>query len=247
MPAPRPRALSISLTALALLATAGCAKATVADAPWGAPLDALTTAVESLNGGVSFENWITAAGADVESEGDEIPSEGKLRIVQTIDNGTFEVGSELRFVGDDLWMRIDGVDGKSEWGHFADGSMVAAMSNVVGPSVWVPELLAQVTTVERVSERKYGGLLDLTEADPDRTGLEPALTRDLPDEAEEVEFGVQLNADGSLANFTYEIENSVKGNMQVTYSFTMHGSPKDVTAPDGKIVGATDDKAVGSA
>lgn len=244
MPAPRRRlALSVSLVAVGVLAV-GCAKATVVRAPWGEPLDVVTKAAEGLAGGFSFRGDTVADGVRLAAHGEEIPGESKYRLYQSVTSGMARIATEMRVIGDDLWMRIDGVGGESGWGHFADGSLITETANVVGPSVWVPELLAQVTSVERIDEREYGGVFDLTAADSDKTGLDRAIARDLPDEAEEVEFSVLLNTDGSLNMFSFEIDDTAQGDVEIVYIFTMHGSPSDVTAPDGEVVEVTDENAL---
>lgn len=229
--------LSISLVAVAALAV-GCAKATVVRAPWGTPLDAVTKAAQGLAVGFSFRGDTTADGVRSVANGEEIPAESKYRLFQLVSGGTARIETEMRLIGDELWMRIDGVVGSGDWGHFADGSLITETANVVGPSVWVPELLAQVTSVERIDEREYGGL---TGADSDKTGLDRAIVADLPDEAEEVEFSVLLNTDGSLNMFSFEIDDTAQGDVEIVYVFTMHGSPSDVTPPNGKVVEVTDE------
>ncbi|GIG71289.1 hypothetical protein [Phytomonospora endophytica] len=240
---PRRRALSISLTAVALLA-AGCTKATVNAAPWGAPLDAVTAAAAGLADGVAFRGVTEADSVSLATNGEEIPAEHKFRLYQEVSSGVANIATELRLIGDELWMRISGLGGDGDWGHIADGAFLGETADVVGPSVWAPELFAQITTIERIGEQKYGGVLDLTEADPDRTGIDKAIMRDLPDEAEEVEFSVSLNADGTLNTLTLEIDDTAQGDVTIDYSFTKHGAPNDVTEPDGKIVEVTDENAM---
>lgn len=244
MPVSRRRfALSVSLLA-AVFVVAGCAKVTLVQPVWGSPLDAVTKAAAGLSAGFSFRGDTTADGVRLKANGEEIPAESKYRLFQTVSSGMATIETEMRMIGDELWMRIDGIGGSGDWGHFADGALITETSNVVGPSVWVPEVLAQVTSIERVDERKYGGVLDLTEADADKTGLDRAIGRDLPDEAEEVEFTVLLNTDGSLNMFSFEIDDTDQGDVEIVYIFTMHGAPSDVTAPDGKVVEVTDENAL---
>ncbi|HEY1179748.1 MAG TPA: hypothetical protein VGF17_26630 [Phytomonospora sp.] len=245
MPTPSRRALSISLAAVAVLTAAGCAKATVVAAPWGEPIDALNAAAEALEDGVAFSGSNRADGMTLETNGEDNPSAEELRLYQEAYTNNTEVAAEYRLVGDELWMRISGLGGDGDWGHFTEPLMVATMSeSVVGPSVWIPELFEQITSVERTGERKFGGVLDLTEADPEKTGIDQSVMRDLPDEAEECVFSVRLNADGSLDSFTVEVENTDNGDLTVGYTFREHGAPPAVTEPDGKIVEVTADNAM---
>ncbi|MEV0645081.1 hypothetical protein AB0I28_07435 [Phytomonospora sp. NPDC050363] len=237
MPPSRNRAtLSSFLAAATVLALAACTNATVTAPAWGEPLDAVKNAAERLAGGVSFQGWLTVGGDTLSVHGDDIPAEDKLRHYQQLSGSGGSLTTEVRFIGSDAWMRVVTPEADTGWGHFGEAGTIRDTSGVVGPSTWLPLLLDEVIEIERDGDRTYAGVLDFDAVDVEGNGLGRSLSNSLGGDAEEVEFSVLLNKDGTVNTVKYEIENTEFGDIEVMYSFSLHGAPNDVTTPDGKIV-----------
>ncbi|MEV0645082.1 hypothetical protein AB0I28_07440 [Phytomonospora sp. NPDC050363] len=239
----RNRTLPLALAAL--FALSGCAKATVAGPPAGPPIEAVQAAAERLSEGFNYMGaYKTDVGID-DVNGAELPAEEKFtRSESSVYDSTATTSETIR-IGDELWLRYDGSPYLPEgWGHLASGGgAFAEASAMIGPATWIPALLDEIVEIERVGAMQYEGVVDFESVDDELTGLTAYVASDV-DDADEVVFRATLDVDGNLDLFRYELEGTARGTMEVVFSFTEHGQPREITAPDEPMTELTQESMV---
>lgn len=235
MPSVRVRALSVCLSVTALVALTGCAKAATVSGPaWGTPAEAIEAALGKLSEGFDFTGQSdTSTGRDL-MHGTEIQAEDKLSLVRT--DAAATTGTRSIQIGDELWMRYEGIAGfPEEWGHLATGGGVfASGAGFIGPATWLPALLDEIVAVERTSGRRYAGTLDLGAVPFQETGLS-SYQQNLLTDTDEVAFTIQLAPDGHIEHFAFTVEIGDDAN-EIAYNFSEYGKARDVTPPTGEEV-----------
>ncbi|MEV0645083.1 hypothetical protein AB0I28_07445 [Phytomonospora sp. NPDC050363] len=239
---PLARTLPAALVLIAVLAAAGCTKATVAAPTEAPPIDAIEAAVEKLSEGFDYMGaYETDQWAD-NVDGAELPGEKKLAISRSSSDGSVTATAETIRIGNELWLRYEGIPDMPEgWGHLAaSASSFVKETRTMGPSTWLPALVAQIVEAERVGTMRYEGVLDFEAVDEARTGLPEYQTRSLDDD-DEVAFRAVLDVNGNIKSFRYELEGGPAGTLTVDFIFSGHGAPRDIVPPSGSMTELTFD------
>lgn len=221
------RTMTAALVLAAALVLTACAKATFTPSPWGAPLDALKAAAEKIKAGVDYTGQIDGGSNPAAVHGTDIPGQEKLRIYrQSGREGT----QDTIIIGQEMWLHYDAPGLPTDWGHFKDASFMMKSGGFVGPATILPAVIEQIKEVKWVDERTYEGTFDFDAIDDEDTGFSSTELKDV-DDADEVEFKVLMNMDGTISTFSFELPGD-DGDIKVGYSLNGYGAPKDVAAPN---------------